>query len=326
MANLTISQPYNFGGNIFSDWKMTAQTATQLTFEFGGQTLNMAGTFGKTAAGDLYGTVTGMTLTMGGKEAWTMTGLSLNAGVLPNMKAFQELYPALFGGNDEISGSSGADTIVGYGGHDRIVAGGGDDYIVPGDGNDNVDGGAGFDTAAMSGPASNYTFTRNAAGAFNVVAKDGSSVDTFVNVERISFGTKTLAADLDANGASGQAFRLYRAAFDRLPDDDGLRFWQMQLEKGTTLEVVARDFTNSVEYKALYGGSTNAELVGKFYQHILHRTPDSGGVAFWTNVLDKHLATEAQVLVAISESKENVDASVTLIGQGVLLDTTVITF
>lgn len=41
---------------------------------------------------------------------------------------------------------------------------------------------------------------------------------------------------------------------------------------------------------------------------------------------DQHQATQAQVLLAISESKENVDASVTLVGQGVLLDQPLITF
>jgi Ca2+-binding RTX toxin-like protein len=304
---------------------MTAQASNTITYQFAGQTLTMTGAFGKTASGQLFGTVVDMTLAAGGKEVWTASGLSIDASILPNLKAFQELYPFLFGGNDDITGSSGNDAIASYGGNDRIMAGAGDDYVIAGDGNDTIDGGAGFDTAVF-GTAANYTFARNGVGSFTITAKNGESVDTVVNMERVQFGDKVLAADLDANGVSGQAFRLYRAAFDRLPDDYGLRFWQMQMEKGSTLQQIAVDFTKSTEYKNLYSGSTNAQLVNKFYEHILHRTPDAAGVEFWTGVLDNHKATEAQVLVAISESKENVDASVTLIGQGVLLDTPLITF
>lgn len=326
MTTMTISQPYNFTGNIFSDWKMTAKNSNALTFEFAGQTLTMTGVFGTTTDGKLFGSVMDMKLVMDGKEMWTATKLSLDASLLPGMKVFQELYPYLFGGEDYIVGSAGNDGIVSYAGNDHIVAGAGNDYIIPGAGNDVVDGGAGFDTVAMTGPASSYTFTRNGAGSFTITAKDGSSVDTITNVERVEFGDKVLAADIDANAISGQVLRLYRASFDRLPDDAGQRYWQMQAENGSGLAQIADAFVKSTEYQKLYNGASNGELVNQFYQHILHRTPDAAGVEFWTKVLDEHRASQAQVLVAISESSENVAASVTLIGQGVLLEQQLITF
>jgi hypothetical protein len=48
-------------------------------------------------------------------------------------------------------------------------------------------------------------------------------------------------------------------------------------------------------------------------------------LAFWTDVLDTHKASQAQVLAAISESPENVELSVALIGNGVVMDPVLIT-
>jgi hypothetical protein len=65
--------------------------------------------------------------------------------------------------------------------------------------------------------------------------------------------------------------------------------------------------------------------VGKYYEHILHRAAEQAGLDFWTGVLDSKAATNAEVLAAISESKENVDLSVQLIGSGLVFDTPIMT-
>ena len=56
----------------------------------------------------------------------------------------------------------------------------------------------------------------------------------------------------------------------------------------------------------MYGAApSNADLVGKFYQNVLHRAGEAGGLAFWTKVLDDHAVTPAAVLASFSESAEN---------------------
>jgi hypothetical protein len=96
--------------------------------------------------------------------------------------------------------------------------------------------------------------------------------------------------------------------------------------KGMELADIAQGFILSNEYRQLYGtGTSNHDLVAKYYEHILHRAPDEGGLAFWTQVLDTHAASQPQVLAAISESQENVISSITLIGTGVVMDPVLIT-
>jgi hypothetical protein len=87
---------------------------------------------------------------------------------------------------------------------------------------------------------------------------------------------------------------------------------------GVSLADVANAFVASDEFKARYAGlGSNAALVDEFYANILHRAPDPTGQAFWTNALDQHLATVAEVLVKFSESPENVAALVGTIENGV---------
>lgn len=320
MAKVTLSQPYMFTGYIFSDWTRTGLTSNTVTYEANGQKLTLTGAFVPGYAG-LFGTIIDATMSEAGKELWTATGLSLDAGVLNGMKSVHELFPRLFEGDDSIAGSSGGDALVGYAGADNIRAGAGDDTIIGGDGNDVIDGGAGFDIAYFGGAVGDYDITHTASG-YTVARKGGAEgTDTVTNVERLSFSDKMLATDIDPDGHSGQVLRLYRAAFDRMPDDPGLRYWIMQADKGLSLEKMAADFVKSTEFKGMYPSTlTNTELVKSFYQHVLHRAPDAGGLEFWSGKLDAHAATTEQVLVAISESPENYEASVKLIAAGVLLD------
>jgi len=150
--------------------------------------------------------------------------------------------------------------------------------------------------------------------------KDGS-VDTVTNVERLDFDDKLLATDVTPDSPGGQIFRLYRAAFDRLPDAVGLLYWTYQIGHDVKLDAMADAFIKSAEFQAHYGtGLSNHDLVAKFYENVLHRSADQAGLDFWTGALDSHAATSAQVLAAISESRENIDGTAALIGNGLVLD------
>ena len=123
-------------------------------------------------------------------------------------------------GSLAINGTGNAldNTLVGNAGANRLTGGAG---------NDTLDGGAGLDTAVFSGSKAGYTLTRTSSGMTAASAADGT--DALINIERLQFTDKTLAFDLDGN--AGQAYRLYQAAFDRVPDQGGLGYWIDEMDQ-----------------------------------------------------------------------------------------------
>lgn len=212
----------------------------------------------------------------------------------------------LFGedGNDTLNGGNGDDVIDGGVGDDTLAGGDGDDRLSTGLGNDSMDGGAGLDTATYSGRHADYRVVKTATG-YSIADSTGTSgTDTLINVERLTFTDSKLALDLD--GAAGQSYRLYQAALARNPDVDGLSYWVKKMDGGETLAQVASGFTNSTEFKSLYGANaSNDTFVTALYLNVLHRAPDSEGQAYWRKHLDDGLETREQVLLGFSESTEN---------------------
>jgi hypothetical protein len=187
---------------------------------------------------------------------------------------------------------------------------GGNDTLTGGGGNDTLDGGAGVDTATYGGAWSAYVISRTGG---TVSGADG--VDTLSNVERLKFADASVALDIDGNG--GKAYRIYQAAFNRQPDAGGLGYWIKALDDGASLRDVALGFVGEKEFKDAYGTSpTNAQLVTKFYENVLHRAPEEGGYNYWLGVLDQHQDTAAGVLANISEGYENQAGVSLLIGNG----------
>lgn len=182
-------------------------------------------------------------------------------------------------------------------------------------GNDALEGGAGVDTAVFTGNRSSYTISKTASG-FTVTDISGAEgVDTLSNVERVKFADSMLA--LDGDGAGGKAYRVYQAAFNRTPDGGGLGYWINAIDNGASVKDVASGFVNSAEYQALYGvNPSNAVIVNKYYENVLHRQPDSGGFNYWLGLLDQGALNKAEVLAFFSESPENQDALATIIGNG----------
>lgn len=218
------------------------------------------------------------------------------------------------------SGTSGNDKLTGGNGNDKLDGGDGNDLLTGGAGDDVLVGGSGLDTALYDGKRADYTLSRDASG-WHVTDARGSlgheGVDALQGVERLQFADQNLALDID--GVAGQAYRLYRAAFDRTPDGEGLGFWIGMMDKGTTLEAAAGGFATSKEFNDLYGSApSNAEIVSRLYQNILHRAPEQGGYEFWVGVLDKQQASLPSVLGSFSESGENQDAVADLIASGIL--------
>jgi hypothetical protein len=72
-----------------------------------------------------------------------------------------------------------------------------------------------------------------------------------------------------------------------------------------------------VEFQAKYGAApTNADIVTRFYENVLHRAPEQEGYQYWLNVLNNKQATVAEVLAYFADGAENVAAVAAVIGNG----------
>ncbi|GGZ09162.1 DUF4214 domain-containing protein [Pseudoduganella plicata] len=218
-------------------------------------------------------------------------------------------------GDNVLTGGVRTDVLIGGWGDDVLTGLAGDDLLSGGGGDDVIDGGAGFDTVIYAGDRSDYDIVRNGRTATVTDTTDWDGIDRLVDVERVIFTDKVVALDID--GVAGSAYRLYQAAFDRTPDAGGLGYWINVLDSGTSLRDVAAGFMQGAEFAALYGSSNpdNVAFVTRLYQNILHRAPEQGGFAYWTDSLNKG-ADKAEVMAAFSESAENKALLIGVIGDG----------
>jgi Ca2+-binding RTX toxin-like protein len=170
-------------------------------------------------------------------------------------------------------------------------------------GDDVLEGGAGRDLAFYNGPRSNYSIAATPDGGWIVqddVGPDGG--DNVYDVERLQFTDINVAFDIDGN--AGEAYRLYQAAFNRVPDVGGLGYHMYGLDIGLPLTHIAQHFIESPEFDTTYGDLSNTEFVEQLYWNVLFRAPDQAGLDYHLNRLDRG-ATWADILVGFSESPEN---------------------
>ncbi len=106
-----------------------------------------------------------------------------------------------------------------------------------------------------------------------------------------------------ADVVEAQIVRLYRAYFNRQPDQGGLDYWTGQARNGITLEQISDVFAGSAEFVATYGNVDDGQFVDLVYQNVLGRAPDAGGRAYWIGQLAAGV-TRGQLMVAFSESAE----------------------
>ena len=185
-----------------------------------------------------------------------------------------------------------------------------------GDGNDSIDGGGGIDTLLSSASRANATLVRTDSGWQLSSLYDGLQI--LSHIERIAFTNSTLALDIDGN--AGQAYRVYQAAFNRTPDNNGLKFWIGAMDQGASLHDVATGFINSAEFQALYGSNPgNDQFVTRLYSNVLHRAPDAGGYNYWLGLLDQNRINKTDALVQFSESPENQAGVIGVIQHGIEL-------
>ena len=108
------------------------------------------------------------------------------------------------------------------------------------------------------------------------------------------------------NDVSGVVFRLYNAAFARLPDAAGLQNWIGANSNGSrTYLESAEEFASSKEFSIRYGSNvSDTDYVTTLYSNVLGRSPDLPGLNHYTNLLSGGKSRGA-LLLDFSESPEN---------------------
>ncbi|TXM66228.1 DUF4214 domain-containing protein [Methylobacterium sp. WL12] len=194
--------------------------------------------------------------------------------------------------------------LVGGHGTGTFIGGAGNDLFVSSVGAAKITGGAGHDVAVETGALKDWSVSQGADGSWKLARTDGK-IDVLSGVERVQFADHTVALDLD--GTAGAAARLYGAAFDRAADTLGLGNWTNVLDSGVSLKSVAQSFLTSDEFVLHFGSAQgNRSFVSELYETALHRTAETEGLSHWTNALDSHTMDRADLLIAFSQSAENI--------------------
>lgn len=237
-----------------------------------------------------------------------------------------DLTPTYLG---QRNGTYGDDRIYGTVNSEIYSAGSGDDFIFPSQGFDFIDGGTGLDyivseTAWLWTPFFRDDGSIEFRNPFSEVpagANEGRLVRT-INVERLLSGEYNGAPVVAFDETAKQGYRIYKAAFNREPDEPGLGYWVSQMDDGMDMVEVAARFIDSPEFRSLYGSNpTNGQFVTAVYSNVLGRNPDASGYEYWINQLENNPEkTWQKVLADFSESSENQENVAELIVNGVQFD------
>lgn len=210
--------------------------------------------------------------------------------------------------NDDIFNDPSATIINGISGADNFISKAQ---------NEKFNGNDGFDTLKMNGNHSDYLIARidtNFVIEDKVANHDGKDVGN--SIEKVTFNDGYLIYDLAFNSDNALIYRLYKAAFERTPDEGGLRYWAGVKANGADFISISDAFRNSPEFKTKYGELNNNDYVYKLYNNVLTREPDAGGLAWWQNELNTGHQTRDQVLIGFAGSAENVNGTAANIDNG----------
>ena len=168
----------------------------------------------------------------------------------------------------------------------------------------------------VSASASEISFERDEAGTY-VVSTPSDTPESLEGLSRLITADKVIGTSDDESVSGG--YRLYKAAFDRTPDEEGLGYWINELDQGYALHEVANSFVISEEFKNLYGADLdNSGFITALYNNVLDRDPDQGGLDYWINDMENNGMSRADVLASFSESDENIANTDPLIELGVV--------
>lgn len=106
---------------------------------------------------------------------------------------------------------------------------------------------------------------------------------------------------------TAQIQNAYVAFFNRPADVEGLNYWLAYT--GNSAELL-NTFAQSAEYKSLYSGMNNTQLVNAVYQNLFGRAPDIEGLNYWVNQLTQGKLGIGNIADAINKGAQGTDATI----------------
>lgn len=106
---------------------------------------------------------------------------------------------------------------------------------------------------------------------------------------------------------TAQIQNAYVAFFNRPADVEGLRYWGSYT--GSSADLL-NTFAQSAEYKSLYSGMNNTQLVNAVYQNLFGHAPDIDGLHYWVDQLTQGKLAIGNIADAINKGALSTDATI----------------
>ena len=103
---------------------------------------------------------------------------------------------------------------------------------------------------------------------------------------------------------------IYVAIFGRPADPAGLAYWNAETNNGADLSKMISALSATDEYKALYDGKTNTEIITAVYQSLFGRAPDAAGLEFFLKGLEDGTLDIASIAVSIVDGAQDSDKAI----------------
>jgi len=102
---------------------------------------------------------------------------------------------------------------------------------------------------------------------------------------------------------------LYLGLLDRMPDEDGLRYWVSAMEQGATREQIVKGFLDSSEFMTRSGASNAKEVIETVYSNAFDRPAEELGLGYWVDAVasGRPLAQVISQILLVTEDLSNGD-------------------
>jgi hypothetical protein len=114
-------------------------------------------------------------------------------------------------------------------------------------------------------------------------------------------------ANADYENTVQKAFIAY---YGRPADPGGLDFWYNRLSDASgDLSAIIDSFGSSTEFNTRFGGQDNSTLVNNIYQQLFNRASDSGGLTYYSGLIDSGASNLQKITLNVLYGAQNDDAT-----------------
>lgn len=108
----------------------------------------------------------------------------------------------------------------------------------------------------------------------------------------------------------------YLAFYGRPADPAGMKYWSQQLANNNgDFGTIVDAFANSEEALTRFGNASAADRITDIYSQLFNRAPDTDGMAYWMNAINKGQASMADVALSILRGARGSDATLSQLRQ-----------